>query len=502
MKSLFWSMALGTATLATARPVEVVQFAQDTAVLPYTIFVSSEAGGRPSPYTVAVTAVEAVSSMASAVVYGQLVFDDSYAIVPATGDSDDEAENYATLVGYKELNADLKVLFSVGGPNFPTHAWSKMAADESARATFVASVQAMASTHSFDGIEIYWEHPGSSAKTIWVGSNDGGYTAVADYGGSEDDLTNLVTLLTELRSAVGDSFLITLSVGRDSGVWASALSSLNDVVNVYFVKAFDYVVSSRALGGGSATTAAAQPMSYSPYGSVNETLLGYISAGMTAYKTTVAVAAHGQAYHLPDMRRDAWDQFGLDATIPGLCAYPFNDTHGAYPSAATGACGELTMSEILIGIADTTSTVPTPAHDSVSGSDIAFLPRTQTWVSYTGPSAVAALMELVHTYRLGGVALHTLDTDVVSAGPSYNLTVELCQNFFGVDDSRCVLVETTPAPSTDDCSSGTEGVFCLSDGTGFIFCPQEVTEYCPQGTVCKPLDSTVMCDWPDDYWRK
>eukprot|EP00038_Savillea_parva_P007888 m.173137 g.173137 ORF g.173137 m.173137 type:complete len:524 (-) comp13649_c0_seq1:103-1674(-) len=483
---------------AVARAAADEPKAADT-VFPFTVFVSNEAQSRPSPYTFDVSSIQAVAPMANAVVYGPLVFDSSYAIV--SNNYNDASENYAHLMSLKELNSDIQILFCVGGTQFPSHSWSAMAASSDARAAFITSVLSMNTLYGFDGVEIHWDYPGSPSRTLWQGSMNSGFTAITDNGGSSDDLSNLVVLLTEMRANVGSDFIISLSVGRDSSHWADALSDIDGLVDMYYIKAFDYNVAADP-NGGSDVTAPAQPIRQSDnFDSVDATLKGYANAHMTLSKANLVVSAHGQSYHLPDAVRDGWGQFGLTATVTGLCGGPFAGTHGAYPSAATGVCGELTMGEILQGMADTESSAPAPIHDETTGSDIAFLPKTQTWISYTGPTAVQAIVEVAQTYRVGGLAVHTLDMDWFEGAPSFNLTQELCYSYFGSSDTRCVLAQTTRAPSTDDCSSGIEGIFCLTDGTGFIFCPQGSSEYCPSGTVCKPLgDTTVMCDWPDNYW--
>eukprot|EP00035_Acanthoeca_spectabilis_P021625 m.439224 g.439224 ORF g.439224 m.439224 type:complete len:504 (-) comp18356_c0_seq1:90-1601(-) len=489
------AVALASATIAA--PVNV-----KSTSLPFTVFVSNEATTRASPYHFDLEWVETVADMSSAVVYGPLGFDSSYAIT--SSNENDATTNYAALMTLKNVNSNLKVLFCVGGPKFPSSSWSAMAASADNRATFIASVQTMQSTYGFDGVEIHWDAPGSAAKSIWLGSAASGYTELADGGGSAADLYNLATLLSEMRSTLGDSFVITLALGRDSSVWASGLSTIDNSVDMYYVHAYDYRKAADTNGNGADVTTAATPVLASEYGSVSATLSAYVQAGITSAKMTAVAAAHGQAFHLPDAPRDGWAQFGLSTTVTGACGGPYADSHGAYPSVVTGACGELTIAEILMNVADTTSSVPTPVFDSTTGSDIAFLPKNQTWISYTGASAAQTLVQAVQQNNGGGVAINTLDMDVIYGGPSFTLTVALCEAFYGQYDTRCVLPTTTPPTTTgraDDCSNGASGIFCLADGSGFIFCPQGITEYCPSGTVCKPLgDDNVMCDWPDNDW--
>lgn len=182
---------------------------------------------------------------------------------------------------------------------------------------------------------------------------------------------------------------------------------------MYYVHAYDYRKAADTNGNGADVTTAATPVLASEYGSVSATLSAYVQAGITSAKMTAVAAAHGQAFHLPDAPRDGWAQFGLSTTVTGACGGPYADSHGAYPSVVTGACGELTIAEILMNVADTTSSVPTPVFDSTTGSDIAFLPKNQTWISYTGASAAQTLVQAVQQNNGGGVAINTLDMDVM-----------------------------------------------------------------------------------------
>eukprot|EP00037_Helgoeca_nana_P020968 m.209541 g.209541 ORF g.209541 m.209541 type:complete len:507 (+) comp25467_c0_seq1:310-1830(+) len=468
--------------------------------LPYTVFVSNKAEARPSPYSFDVSSVEMVANMASAVVYGPLAFDESFGIT--SSNANDVGTNYEKIMGVKEAS-DLKVLFCVGGTEFPSHSWSAMAASADSRATFITSVQTMSTTYGFDGVELHWDTPGSAAKTIWLGDKTSGFTSVSDSGGSDADLVNLVALVSEMRATLGDSFIITMSVTRSSDSWAAQMASLDSFVDVFYVHAYNYNVSANANRMESAVTAPAQPVRNSEYGSsVTSTLADYVSTGVTASKLVLVVAAHGQSYHLPDALRDGWAKFGLATTVTGSCGGPYSSSHGAYPSAVTGRCGEITNIEVMVGLADASSAVPDPTLDDATGSNIAFFPKTQTWISFTGRTAMQGLAAAMQAQGGGGLALYTLDMDIMEAAPSYNMSVEMCFALYGESDTRCVLPETTQPPTTDDCSSGITGIFCLSDQSGFIFCPQGIQEYCPSGTVCKPLgEANVMCDWPDYDWN-
>ena len=61
---------------------------------------------------------------------------------------------YKEIIAYKQTNPNLKVLISVGGWNFPSHFWSGMVANATARQVFVQSVVAYFEKYGFDGLDI------------------------------------------------------------------------------------------------------------------------------------------------------------------------------------------------------------------------------------------------------------------------------------------------------------------------------------------------------------
>lgn len=189
-------------------------------------------------------------------------------------------------------------------------------------------------------------------------------------------------------------------------------------VDVFYVHAYNYNVSANANRMESTVTAPAQPVRDSEYGSsVTSSLADYVSTGVTASKLVLVVAAHGQSYHLPDALRDGWAKFGLATTVTGSCGGPYSSSHGAFPSAVTGRCGEITNIEVMVGLADASSAVPDPTLDDATGSNIAFFPKTQTWISFTGRTAMQGLAAAMQAQGGGGLALYTLDMDVMYVPP-------------------------------------------------------------------------------------
>eukprot|EP00040_Diaphanoeca_grandis_P004688 m.29764 g.29764 ORF g.29764 m.29764 type:complete len:527 (-) comp16155_c1_seq1:185-1765(-) len=477
---------------------------------PLVAYFSSTASTRPNGYAHLVSNTQPVAAALDAIIYGQFRFDDETFDIELDS-TIDYARDFADLAQLKATNSALKVLLSVGGPTFPSSSWSKAVSSKDNRALLISSIQVLVSRYNLDGVEIDWDYPCSGKKTIYITRDpytNEGFAEIDDTGMYDGitctaEIVNLQSLTSELRSAVGEDKTLTFAMTRDASAYTDILSHVDPYIDHFMIKAYGYAVSSDAYGTSSTVTAPFQPIESGT--GVVATLAAFSAiSGFTASKTIVVMPAWGSAYSFEPGRDTSWKSFGGAATKSG-CNGPYANTYSSYISDATHECGQMTYRELLLRYDEEHSDLKEMVQDDTTKSDLTFLFSKSLLVAYSGESAAKTLESQVTTLRFGGIALASIDMDSfnVTGRSDYMLTRTLCEALHGSRIERCTNVSpdtTTPSPNSGKgCNhvDHTAGTYCYNTSS-FLICPNNVTENCPLGTVCKqPEEHAIACDWPD-----
>lgn len=152
-----------------------------------------------------------------------------------------------------------------GSTNF-----SRMAASATAQQAFVTNVMNLVNQYGYDGLDIDWEFPASSA-----------------------DRTNLTSLVATLRAALGPGRV--LSIAAPTGNWAGQyydIPSLMPYLDWVGAMTYDYA------GIGWTTTADNNAPLYtaSSAGSVNDTMSYYLGRGVPKSKLLIGLPFYGRQY--------------------------------------------------------------------------------------------------------------------------------------------------------------------------------------------------------------
>ncbi|CAI7591731.1 unnamed protein product [Penicillium glandicola] len=291
---------------------------------------------------------------------------------------------------------DVKRIVSFGGWDFSTGADTYMifrdgvASDN--RETLAQNVADFISANDIDGVDFDWEYPGEPDIP--------GIPA-----GSDDDGTNYLAFLKELRSLIGDD--ITISIAMPASFWylqSFPVSDLNDVVDFFIYMTYDlhgqwdYASESSDDGciGGNCLRS-----------HVNLTETGYAlsmvtKGGAESNKVMVGVTSYGRSFEMAT----------ANCTGPD-CTYTGPDS-GATPGRCTQTAGYISNAEID----EIISTNPTVQilFDDDSDSDIIVYNDTQ-WVGYMTTTTKSTRTTYYQGLNLGGTTEWAIDLEVFIESP-------------------------------------------------------------------------------------
>jgi len=307
-----------------------------------------------------------------------------------------------------------KVVLSVGGWNFPSAYFSKMASSSESRAKFVKSVKSWMDKYGAAGIDLDWEYPCSAARTDPVKITCSKFQTVHDTGGScPEDSDNLLLLVQDLRAGLGENAII--SIASQAGLEHAGqmnLKAVTEFIDMWHVMSYDYAVSDVT---GQSSTSPNAPL-YIPTGgvkmSINQTVTYYVDQGVPKDKIMVGLPLYAHSWYVPGLKGDEWKKFGLAGAVQGECCGVFKSTYGAKPGKGCQLCGSMMWSEIK-------AAQPESFYDNQTQTVIGYwesmgadgYTEAGTWITYNDLQSVKAIAEWQVASGLAGTFIYSADMD-------------------------------------------------------------------------------------------
>jgi chitinase len=342
------------------------------------------------------------------------------------------------IVAMKSQNPKLKVILSIGGWNFPSEYFSKLAASSTATQKFVTSAQSWFSRYNVDGLDLDWEYPCSPARSDPVEISCTDFRTVNDAGGKcPDDTTNIVTLLKAIKQGIGAGKLLTFaSQAAKANEQTMNIKAATPYVDMWHVMSYDYTVSDLP-DASAAKMSPNAPLNNPTNGlamSISSTVQDYLSFGVPVEKIMVGIPYYGHSWYQPNLVGTTnWQKFGNNGIIQGKCCGPFQQTYGAKYGKGCNMCGTMMYSEIEAG-------KPATYYDSTSQSMIGFWNATGadgwtepgTWISYNDLQSVTAITNYAKQQGLSGVFVFDTSMDSVSGSSfTYELSNKIADTLGG-----------------------------------------------------------------------
>ncbi|KAG6826962.1 hypothetical protein H0H92_013736 [Tricholoma furcatifolium] len=303
-------------------------------------------------------------------------------------------ENIPHFVDLARQNG-VKALISVGG--WTGSEYFSSFVTSSKRAKFVTVCQNLVSTYDLDGLDFDWEFP-----------NDPG--AGNQY--SPSDTSNYIAFLSDLRTALGSTKLITLSVGT-SPLLGSDGNPLSDVSSLAGIVSYVAIMDYDVYGPFSPTTGPNSPLDLScaPKASGNPSatsaVTAWTDANMPANQIVLGVASYGHTYSVPTS--EALSKQNTISLYTGFSGPGTSD--GQYTFAQMISAGLLTKSG-------------NPANgiyylfDNCSQTPFVYDKSSQVMVSYDNAQSFAAKGKFISDNAILGFAMWD------AAGDSDNILID------------------------------------------------------------------------------
>ncbi|XP_062545135.1 acidic mammalian chitinase-like [Armigeres subalbatus] len=382
--------------------------------------------------------------------------------------NDVSLKGFERFIALKSINPNVKLLLAIGGWNEGSSAYSAMASLSTTRKAFIDSAVTLLKTYGFDGLDVDWEYP-----TL--------------RGGSPDDRTNYITLLSELRIRFDtEGFLLTIAVAATKDYHRSAYDvvQINNYVDFVNLMTYDLHAYWDAQTGHNSPLNAATWETDSTTSMLNVVacVQGWLDDGLDASKLILGVPAYGHTFTLASASTN-----GVGARTVGA------GTAGPYTLEA----GTLSYLEIC----ERLQTGYTTSWDDTQEVPYAFL-DTQ-WISYDDVTSIALKVDYAKSQNLGGIMIWSLESDDdknVCGGGTYPITRAVYNSVFGSTGSTTIATTTDIAATTTiTTSAGTTATASTTSTTTAVTTTTtaaSVTLVCKNGFARDPTNCQYFyqCD--------
>ncbi|KAM6217320.1 chitinase-3-like protein 1 [Rhynchocyon petersi] len=281
---------------------------------------------------------------------------------------------YDTLNSLKKSNPNLKTLLSVGGWNFGSKRFSKIASNTQSRRTFIESVPPFLRTHGFDGLDLAWLYPGRRDKmhlTSLIKEMKAEFAKEAQSGTKQ--------LLLSAAVSAG-------KVALDNGYDVSEISQHLDFINLMtydFHGAWDQTTGHHSPLFRGQADASPDRFSNTDYA------VGYIlRMGAPANKLVMGIPTFGKS-------------FTLASANSGIGA----------PTSGPGIAGRFTKEEGTLAYYEICEFLQGATVRRILGQQVPYATKGNQWVGYDDQESIKTKVEYLKSRQLVGAMVWALDLD-------------------------------------------------------------------------------------------
>ena len=207
----------------------------------------------------------------------------------------------------------IRVLLCIGGYSEKGKEFSDIANSKELREKFAASIVEVIEKYHFDGVDIDWEYPGyNTGRDVSV------------------DRPNYTLLMEEIRKQVkakNSDYIVSAAIpGGKYGFSRYELNKLNNILDYVHLMTYDLQSSDKTTHH-----TALYDGTYSPHGSVKQTVDTFIAQGVSKEKLIVGIAFYGRMYTLSG---EVNNILGNSNVVTGGKTITFTDIYNNYLSKA------------------------------------------------------------------------------------------------------------------------------------------------------------------------